>query len=533
MKLPPIVDRELRVAARRTGTFRLRFLAATGAALLGGFHLLVSELIPGRASVQGRGLFEWLAFLGFACALLAGPVLTADSLSRERREGTLGFLFLTDLGGFDIVAGKLVALGIVPVYGLLAVFPIAALSIFMGGITGAEFWRTTGVILNTTLLSLTLGLWMSSLVADERRAVGLTVAGLGFLTVFPEALAGVASWIPGAAPIGRFLRLTSPSGLLASAFEGGFLRSPAGFAAALAYQHALAWLVLGAAAVSLRTSWRNAPAGEAVPRRRQPGGSAVGRLARIGEGRLRRLRRAGPIATLAWRSSWTRKLVPWVTAATLGAAILVAVGGFAGGGSPLRSAERATGLMEGGLVLLKFLLVVHTAYFLQDTCRSGAMELLLTTPLSSQAFRQGHLAALREMFAWPVVLVGVTLVGVRLAGRLLDGGDWPSLTVLYLDATVPPMLGMLVHALDFVALAYHATTWSLHYDRPFKAVLRSTLLLLALPHAICGWGRFIVDLLVIGQRSRGLDRFRELVHGWHFGSRLARVFGTPRHLEPG
>lgn len=75
-------------------------------------------------------------------------MLTADSLSRERREGTLGFLFLTDLQGY-VVAGKLAGLALIPLHGLLATFPIAALTLCLGGVTAGEFWRTQWVVANT------------------------------------------------------------------------------------------------------------------------------------------------------------------------------------------------------------------------------------------------------------------------------------------------------------------------------------------------------------------------------------------------
>ena len=62
--------------------------------------------LPGALwqSAARRSLFSLLTGIEFTFALLTGPFLTADCLSRERREGTLGFLFLTDLGGFDVVA---------------------------------------------------------------------------------------------------------------------------------------------------------------------------------------------------------------------------------------------------------------------------------------------------------------------------------------------------------------------------------------------------------------------------------------------
>src|SRR5206468_835512 len=81
----------------------------------------------GRALVGGQQVFAALAYLALAYSLFAGAALTADCLSSEKREETLGFLFLTDLKGYDVVLGKLVATSLRSIYGLLATFPILSL----------------------------------------------------------------------------------------------------------------------------------------------------------------------------------------------------------------------------------------------------------------------------------------------------------------------------------------------------------------------------------------------------------------------
>jgi ABC-type transport system involved in multi-copper enzyme maturation permease subunit len=183
----PIVVRELQVAARRRSTFQLRFFGATGATLLGGLFLMVSTL-PGALAATGRGLFVALTVALLGMALISGVVLTADCLSRERREGTLGFLFLTDLTGWDVVAGKLVALALVPFQAVLAVFPVAAMSVFLGGVTYGEFWRVLLVVLLGLWMSLTVGLWVSSRVTDDRQAVAVSLLGMGALLGVPYLL---------------------------------------------------------------------------------------------------------------------------------------------------------------------------------------------------------------------------------------------------------------------------------------------------------------------------------------------------------
>ena len=55
------------------------------------------------------GLFCILTGSAVFYCLLSGVWFTADCLSEEKREGTLGLLFLTDLKGYDVVLGKLVA----------------------------------------------------------------------------------------------------------------------------------------------------------------------------------------------------------------------------------------------------------------------------------------------------------------------------------------------------------------------------------------------------------------------------------------
>jgi len=49
-----------------------------------------------------------IAGFAFFFCNLAGVRLTADTLSEEKRNGTLGLLFLTNLRGLDVVGGDVV-----------------------------------------------------------------------------------------------------------------------------------------------------------------------------------------------------------------------------------------------------------------------------------------------------------------------------------------------------------------------------------------------------------------------------------------
>src|SRR5512136_906820 len=130
MTFLPIVERELRVAARRPGTYWTRWFAALG--MLATWMVLGVAIRRAQPAEVSKTLFLALGILALGFSLLAGIFLTADCLSEEKREGTLGLLFLTDLRGYDVVLGKLIASSVHSVYGLLAMFPVLALPLMMG-----------------------------------------------------------------------------------------------------------------------------------------------------------------------------------------------------------------------------------------------------------------------------------------------------------------------------------------------------------------------------------------------------------------
>ena len=140
MTFLPIVERELRVAARKRSTFWLRVVAALVSLVIGSAVMILSTVGAFSSATLGGVLFGILTWLALGVALSAGLFFTSDCLSEEKREGTLGFLFLTDLRGYDVAGGKLLATSLRGVFALLAVFPILATTLLMGGVTGVQFW---------------------------------------------------------------------------------------------------------------------------------------------------------------------------------------------------------------------------------------------------------------------------------------------------------------------------------------------------------------------------------------------------------
>jgi hypothetical protein len=88
MTFLPIVQRELRVAARSRFMYWLRTAGAL-AALYAVAKVMISQSSNNPAHLGGQ-LFATLNLFLFASIWLLVPLMTADCISREKREGTLG-----------------------------------------------------------------------------------------------------------------------------------------------------------------------------------------------------------------------------------------------------------------------------------------------------------------------------------------------------------------------------------------------------------------------------------------------------------
>src|SRR6266404_8492466 len=252
MTLLPVVERELRVAARKRSTFWLRVAAALVALLIAGGFLVLEMVIPGfgRAGL-GKGLFAVLTWLSLGAALSAGLFFTSDCLSEEKREGTIGFLFLTDLRGYDVVLGKLLATSLRSLYGLLAFLPILAVTQIMGGVTGAQYWKSTLALVNALFCSLAAGMFISAISRDSQKALTGTFLVMLLLAVCgPVADGLIAVKIKrGFQPL---FSLSSPGYVLISASAWG--RSP--YWAALLITQLFGWAFFGLACAVAPHTWQ-------------------------------------------------------------------------------------------------------------------------------------------------------------------------------------------------------------------------------------------------------------------------------------
>ena len=127
---------ELRAGARQKATYRIRWITPLV------FCGLLAWLIWAFNGFRAPQIFRAYSILIFLYCLILGTARTADCLSSEKREGTLGLLFLTNLNAPEIIGGKWCSNALGAAYGLFAIFPLLALQMLIGGVTLAQFWRT-------------------------------------------------------------------------------------------------------------------------------------------------------------------------------------------------------------------------------------------------------------------------------------------------------------------------------------------------------------------------------------------------------
>jgi ABC-type transport system involved in multi-copper enzyme maturation permease subunit len=130
----PVIDRELRASARQPFTYYLRTLGA-GALLAASLYFALGN---GFESNFGGKLFGYLHSTMFYAIWILVPLLAADCISRERREGTLGLLYMTGLRGEDIVVAKSVAHGLRALTLWVAVAPVLTIPFLLGGVSWQE-----------------------------------------------------------------------------------------------------------------------------------------------------------------------------------------------------------------------------------------------------------------------------------------------------------------------------------------------------------------------------------------------------------
>jgi ABC-type transport system involved in multi-copper enzyme maturation permease subunit len=422
----PLIERELQLALRRRfGSYKVRLLCAAGSMATAFWILFVWSAWNPTAGF-GRPFLHLLTTLGYIGALFSGIVLIADSISREKREGTLDLLLLTDLRLGDVVLGKILAQMIVPIYGFVAMVPALELSIFVGGTTAGECARMLLVWTNALFFSLAVSSLISALAMEQRTAhagsmlgVVLAAVALPYLGALASAKTGHAFWQTAAS-------LFSPTGPVQFGQSYGVMR--AWFWSALLANQVSCWLLLILAHLILKHSVRRRSSGPVWAAKPAPPGAEPGPLPRRREAPLLD---AHPIQWLASRSLGVPTLL-WATC--LATFVIVGLGY---GRIP---DELMLVLLAAAHLGLKFAVASSATHAFAADRRSGALESLLGTAVGVPEIASGMCRVLWRRFTGPMfILASATLL--QLWGMLEHSGrgSTEQMALLFLGTALLPL----------------------------------------------------------------------------------------------
>ncbi len=402
----PIIGRELRSAARHPFSYNLRVLSV-GALLLAS---VLFGMDHGFDSHSGGALFGNLHFTLFVSIWILVPLLSADCISRERRDGTLGLLFLTPLDANGVVIAKSLAHGLRAMTLWIAVLPVLTVPVLLGGVSWTQGLLSLMINLSAICWALAAGLLASAWSKSWLRA--LLVAGI--LAVCFFITMGVTA--------GQFLTPAFSRQLYSSRYANniystmvglGFITNSLGtwpaylrLTSNLGILRAMAALMLvsfGAlvmavllAAARIRRVWREEP-----PSQRQLWWRNTFCTPVLGVNILHRWMRwkleHNPIGWLEQRS-WSGRLVTWGWLAVMVSLYSVALTdsnffhsyGFM---------HRITSLF------LALTIAASAAGSFQRERETGVLELLLVSPVGEPAIISGRVRGLWGQFLPTVVLL--------------------------------------------------------------------------------------------------------------------------------
>ena len=488
MNFLPVVDRELRVASRSRLTHRSRFVAGfiaafviAGMTLTMGFTSLPSQV--------GGSVFSILNFLLTWFCLIGGVMTTFDSISEERRQGTLGLLFLTPLRNIDLILGKLTSASLNVFFGAIAVMPVLAITLVLGGVTLGEVWRVSLGLLIILLFGASLGMFVSSIMRDASKSLLLAFGLLAAFLLAVEILSGLQQWLAGI----RFFTLEwlSPPRLTSFARDKLHSADPARFWLASSCIGGLSLALL--ASTTRRTAHFRIDQTEAKPhlpsKRFRRRATAAPKWLKD-KGQREELLQENPVIWLEASSSQHASLLRILIIASG-----VIMAGFLILGATVDDSIWIWGPLIAGFILnlgLKVWLAVAACQSFNEARRTGELDMLLTTPLRPERVVEGHREALTKIFQpamWKILAIQSAPILGTFHLIALNGGD-SAASLLFLTCFIVALIA------DFHALLKVGLWNGLVYPKMHIALGRTVFAVLGVPWLIAlvpcfGWMLFL------------------------------------------
>lgn len=482
MTFLPIVERELRVLARRPSTYRWRWIIG-GIAFTLALMLLAMMGIGGRPNTWGQALFVTMVVYAASVSLMAGLFGTADLISEERREGTLGLLFLTDLKGYDVIIGKFSAVALNAFYWLLAIIPVLAMPLLIGGVTFGEFGRVSLALFNLLFFTMAVGTWASVRSLEVYRslllAVGVMVVFCAFNAawfMFMHQSGTQAQWafFTGSPVLPLWVSNSSKY----SAMSGVYWYS-------LLSAHLVAWCFLFLAIWKVPQVWRQ-PARETGSF--MPGPKAHRHDATNFAQRARWL--DDNPALFLMRPQRTIRVLAVI--AVIAATLLLLVDFLFIDKNSFFFIPVLGGVIEWFVLIpLKVLLVVHASRFFSEARQSGVFELLLSTPLTTGEIIKAHWTVINRTFLWPFMIISFFMVFCTLK-VFVSGNHGGNETFAFFGLGIK----IIAHVFDYFLLGWMSAWMALRSKKPGWAPFLTILFALVLPSMFCWLGYLAKPVLI-------------------------------------
>ena len=421
----------------------------------------------------------------FLCNI-AGIYLTADCLSEEKRNGTLGLLFLTNLRGYEVVLGKMSVGTIQAVLGLLAAVPMLVVPVLMGGVDPMLVLRMAVVLFATLFLSLSVGIVCSAIFKSSKVATGMALGIMLFLNFGPGLIYEILYEIFGRIMVSGIsdIYIFSTGYIYALTCEGGLGlggQTDVEFNISMAVVLGIAILSILFAIWKTARTWQDQPVKIVTGVVSQKSSNAAHRRARVLD--------KNPLHWLAARKKFGPGFV-WLAFIIVFTFMMIVTDGFQYlfGFSNSRYSASGSFLMTLWVVstMLKWWMAGAACERFRADRGESALELLLSTPLEYQDFARAHQERIRWQFLWPVVLI-LCLIPFMM-GLSSD------------DALKLYIVGILMFFIDVWATYFVGMHTSLTLRKPVYSSSLVVLKIHILPYLI-----FLVLILIAATTNSGMD----------------------------
>lgn len=442
----PVIERELRAQARLGFTYGVRVAGALALLLLlAWMYIRLGTYFVGEFGGQ---IFGYLNCVVFTAIWIVVPLISADCISRERREGTLGLLFLTPLKAGEIVLAKGLVHGMRALTLWLATLPVLTIPLLIGGVTWRE--AVLSAIINFSAICWALAAGIAGSCAGKAWARALLFACL-FAACSAVVFIGLngAVWLAGFgwgfASFGSLDRVLA-FGLFGTTDAGGWWGSTLSTVSGTRLQAfmlcegalvPISLLVLGATirlvSWNLRRNWQELPPSA---RHQWLEDKLCEPIICVSFFRrwMRRKLENNPIGWLEQRT-WSGRAVTWGWFAVM-------VGLYGWALSDSGTVNRADVLQRFMAWLLLGVMAVTAAGSFQRERETGVLELLLVSPLKEGQIISGRLRGIwGQYLPAMVVLLGLWTYLDGLIGGELER-DWKWIKFFCVSFVTLPVIGL-------------------------------------------------------------------------------------------